>query len=350
MSGERKPPLSIRELLWPALGAVLLLIGVGIGAVVEKGQIDYSAQMKRHGGDVMDLGSAGHPDASEQGFMVRVVGDLQVVEAPLDEQFNQQTDQPSLIRHVQMFQWRELRYGGPTTYELDWEDHPIDSSHFEHLEGHVNPGKFPIDSAQFDAGLVRMNDFVLAPALVHALVGNRPVSPNLRNLPSNLAASFSLYDNGLVTSAVPSHPQLGDLRVTWEAVPTQTVTVVAKVDGNKLVPSSDATDGAGFAVQSGDVPLSEIFPDSPLPPEHPLARRLFALLLAILGAGLLVRWYYARIESVLTVAIAVLVIGAVDAVLWLGNNNSMALSWFALAAVGVVLTAWRVRALRTQSA
>ena len=346
MSGERKPPLSIRQLLLPALGAVLLLIGVGVAAVVEKGQLDYSAQMKRHGGDVLDLGSNGTPDASEQGFMVRVVGQLQVVEAPLDKQFNQQTDQPVLIRHVHMFQWRELRYGGAPTYEMDWQDHPVDSSHFEHPEGHTNPDKFPLQGDQFDAGLVRLNGFVLAPALVHALTGSEPVTPNLRNLPSNLAASFSLYNNGLVTSAVPTHPQLGDLRVTWEAVPVQTVTIVAKVDGNKLVPASDATDGIGFAVQSGDMPLSGIFPDSPLSPEVPWLRRALAMLLATLGAGLLVRWHYQRIDPMLAPAIAVGVIGAVDTVLWLGNDNAVAVRWLGLALVGVLVAAWRMRALR----
>lgn len=346
MSGERKPPLSIRELLLPALGAVLLLIGVGVGAVVEKGQLDYTEQMKRHGGDVLDLGTNGTPDAGDQGFMVRVVGQLQVVEAPLDKQFNQQTDQPVLIRHVQMFQWRELNYGGAPTYEMDWQEHPIDPSHFQHPEGHTNPDKFPLQSEQFDAGLVRLNSFVLAPALVHALIGSEPVTPNLRNLPSNLAASFSLYNNGLVTSAVPSHPQLGDLRVTWEAVPVQTVTIVAKVEGNKLVPASDATDGVGFAVQSGDMPLSGIYPDSPLPPEVPWLRRVLGWLLAVLGAGLLLRWHYQRIDPILAPAIAALVIGAVDAVLWLGNDSMAAAQWFGLATVGIALAIWRIRALR----
>jgi transmembrane protein TMEM43 len=349
MSGEGKPPISVRELLLPALGAVILLIGVGLAAVTERGQIDYRSQVKRHGGDVLDLGSNGRPDADEQGYMVRVVGPLQVVEAPLDPQFNQQTDQPVLIRRVQMFQWHEVRYGGPASYELDWEDHPVDSSHFERAEGHINPvGKFPIDDGQFDAGLVRLNDFMLSPALVHALTGSQPVSPDLRNLPSNLAASFSLYDDHLVTSAVPSNPQPGDLRVSWEAVPAQTVTIVAKVDGNKLIPASDAADGVGFAVQPGDVPLADIFPDLPLPPDYLWLRRIFFALLGSLGAVLLVRWYYKTIDPILAPSIAVLVIGAVDAVLWLGNDAAPAAGWFGFAIVGAALAAWRVRVLRAR--
>lgn len=347
MSGERKPPLSIRELLLPALAAVILLMGVGLAAVTEKGRIDYLSHIQRHGGDVLNLGSGGRPDADEQGYMVRVVGPLQVVEAPLDRQFNQQTNQPVLIRHVHMFQWHETRYGGPASYEQDWIDHPVDSSQFAHPGGHSNPGKLPLEGAQFDAGLVRLNDFVLDPALVHALTGSEPVAPDLRSLPSNLAASFSLFNNSLVTSAVPSNPQVGDLRVSWEAVPVQDVTVVAKVNGNKLVPAGDASDGVGFAVQSGDVPLADIFPDLPLPPEYFWLRCIGSMLLATLGTAVLLRWHYQRIDPVLAPAIAVLVIGAVDAVLWLGNDNAHAGWWLLLALVGVALTTWRVRALRS---
>jgi hypothetical protein len=346
MSGERKAPLSLRELLLPAVGAVVLLIGVGLAAVTEKGQIDYQSQIRRHGGDVLDLGTTGRPDSDEQGYMVRVVGDIQVVESPLDQQFNQQTEQPVLIRHVQMFQWHEVQFGGPPSYELDWEDKPIDSSHFAHPEGHTNPGAIPLQSQQFYAGAVRLNDFTLSTTLLRALQGSQDVAPNLRNLPSNLAASFSLYNGHLVTSAVPSNPQVGDLRVGWEAVPTQTVTVVAKVNGNKLVPASDAADGVGYAVQVGDVPLSDIFPDLPVPPEFRWMRDLFGLLLAITGVALLLRWHYERIEPILTPAIAILVMAAVMAVLWLGNDAALAGEWGGLALVGAVLTAWRVQALR----
>ncbi|MBE1158783.1 TMEM43 family protein [Dyella acidiphila] len=347
MSGERKPPLSIRELLLPALGALILLVGVGVAAVTEKGHIDYRVQMERHGGDVLNLGSNGRPDADEQGYMVRVVGALQVVEAPLDRQFNQQTSQPVLIRHVQMFQWHEVRYGGPASYELDWEDHPVDSSHFEHPDGHANPGQFPLQGAQFDAGAVRLNDFVLDPALIRGLSGSQPVAPDLRSLPGNLAASFSLYNNSLVTSAVPANPQLGDLKVSWEAVPVQDVTVVAKVNGNRLVPAADAADGVGFAMQPGDVPLADIFPDLPVPPDYWWVRCIGSILLAAVGTGLLLRWHYQRVDVILAPAIAVLVVGAVDAVLlWLGHDLGRAGWWSALALVGMLLTAWRLRGLK----
>jgi hypothetical protein len=349
MSGERKVPLSIRELLLPALGAILLLLGVGVAAVTEKGHIDYRTQMRRHGGDVLDLGRNGRPDPDEQGYMVRLVGALEVVESPLDQQFNQKADVPVLLRRVQMFQWHEQRYGGPASYELDWEDKPIDSSRFERPEGHRNPGPFPIQGAQFDAGLLRLNDFTLSSSLVQGLVANQPVTPDLRSLPGNLAASFSLFNGSLVTSAVPSNPQVGDLRVSWEAVPPQEVTVVAKVQGHELVPASDAADGVGYAVQPGDIPLTDLFPDLPVPPGFTWLRRVFSLLLTTLGAALLVRWHYKSIDPVLVPSIAVLVIGAVDGVLWLGHDSALAGWWLGIALLGIALTAWRARALQAHS-
>jgi hypothetical protein len=142
---------------------------------------------------------------------------------------------------------------------------------------------------------------------------------------------------------------VGDIRVGWEAVPTQTVTVVAKVDGNKLIPASDAQDGVGYAVQVGDAPLGDIFPDLPIPPEFRWLRDVFGLLLAVTGVALLVRWHYERIDPVLTPAIAMVVVGAVAGVMWLGNDSTLVGEWGGLALVGAVLTAWRVKALRSHS-
>jgi hypothetical protein len=75
-------------------------------------------------------------------------------------------------------------------------------------------------------------------------------------------------------------------------------------------------------------------------------RRVLAVLLAMLGAALLLRWHYRRIDPILAPAIAVLVVGAVDAVLWLGNDNATAAAWFGAAVVGAALAFWRVRALK----
>lgn len=221
--------------------------------------------------------------------MVRVAGPIKVAEPPYDESFNQHFDAPVLIRHVEMFQWREVHIGEQVHYEMDWVDRPVDASHFAQPSGHTNPGGFPIEGKQFDAGQVRVNELMLSPPLLHALPGSERVSPDMKRLPSNLAASFSLYQGYLMTSATPANPRLGDLRVSWEIAPIQTVTVFARLDGEQLVPATDAADGKGYDIQSGDRALTDLFPDLPLPPSGVWVRRVLALLLMVAGIGLWVR-------------------------------------------------------------
>jgi hypothetical protein len=147
-----------------------------------------------------------------------------------------------------------------------------------------------------------------------------------------------------VTSANPSNPQLGDLRVSWEAVPEQTVTIVARLDGNRLVPAAGAADGKGFDVEVGDRPLLAIFPDLPVPPEFVGFRRILAILLAALGAGLLLRCRQGRADPVLAAGTGAAAVGAVSGVLWLGDGAAVAAAWFGLAALGIVLAVWRLKA------
>lgn len=330
------------RLVLSVAGALLVLAGVALTALTEQGLIGFRNAAARHGGQILDLGGNAQPGAADQGYMVRVSGRVRVDEAPLDVQFNQQASTPALQRHVEMFQWHEVRMGGAPVYEQDWEDRPVDSRHF--APGHGNPGRFPVQSQSFDAGRVRVGAFVLSPAIQHALPGNQPVTPDMGRLPANLAASFSLYRNALVTSANPSNPQLGDLRVSWEAVPEQTVTIVARLDGNRLVPAAGAADGKGFDVEVGDRPLLAIFPDLPVPPEFVGFRRILAILLAALGAGLLLRCRQGRADPVLAAGTGAAAVGAVSGVLWLGDGTAVAAAWFGLAALGIVLAVWRLKA------
>jgi hypothetical protein len=165
------------------------------------------------------------------------------------------------------------------------------------------------------------------------------VPPDPSHLPANLAASFSLYHDYLTTSVDPGSPRLGDLRVSWQAVPLQPLTVFARVDGNRLVPASQADD-QGYQVQVGQRSLSDVLPDVPEPPEFTTARRCAAMLLAALGAFLLLWERRRRIgDAVLALAVGVTAIGAVSCASWLGGDWPPVLHWLAVTAVGVLAVA-----------
>lgn len=327
------------------LGVLLLLAGTGVVAMTEQGLLNHRHASDRHGGQIVDLGEGGSSDDNRHGNLVRVSGPVRVIEEPFDPEFGQHTHAPVLIRHVEMFQWREIRVGGDVHYELDWVDRPVDSSRFAKTSGHVNPEKFPIEGKQFDAGQARIGNFAMSPPLLHALPGGELITPDIKTLPTNLAASFSPNGNYFTTSEHPDQPRLGDLRVSWEAVPSQVVTVFAQVSGDQLVPASNATDGKGFDVQIGDRSLVDVVPDVPAPPSFVWLRRAGAVLLAMLGALLLLperpRTHH---DLLLALGSGTLLISALACVMWLGTDMATGGAWFGGALLGLGLSVWRLRA------
>lgn len=318
-------------------GAMLLLAGLALVAMTGRSLMLYRAAMARHGGDVTT-------DAGPQSGMVHVSGPLRILEPPRDEAFNLGMATPVLTRYVEMFQWREVRVGSTVHYEMDWVDRPLDASRFEHPAHHVNPGDFPVQGKQFDAGRVQLGRFALGPDLMHALPGSRTVAPDIKQLPPNLAASFSLYQNALVSSADPASPQLGDVRVHWEAVPVQPITVLARQDGDRLVPATNAADGKGYDIEIGEQVLSDMLADVPEPPQFLMLRRALGVLLASLGA-LALLWGRGQRghDGPLALGLGATAAGAVASVQWLGHDGLMALNWLAVAAIGAALAVWRVR-------
>ncbi|WP_426689029.1 TMEM43 family protein [Rhodanobacter ginsengiterrae] len=334
--------ISVSALALSVLGALLVLAGIGLVATTARGLQDYHAAASLHGGEVIDLGENARPEAGQHGAMARVTGTPRVVEAPRDPDFNLRASTPVLVRHVEMFQWREIRVGDSVHYELDWVDHLLDAGHFVDSKGHANPVGFPIDGKQFDAGLVQLGGFKLDPVLLHAMPGTVQVSPDAAVLPENLAASFSRYQNYLVTSARPGDPRLGDVRVSWNEVPLQELTVVGRIDGDRLEAAADAPDGKGYIVQVGDVPLLDLFPDLPVPPEFVWSWRILSMLLASLGAFVLLSAHRERRDPLLALGLGALVVGVVAAVLWLGDMQTMG-GWLAVSLVGLGVAVWRLR-------
>ena len=333
---RRQLRLGTRALLLRGIGAVLLIAGVGLAAVTERGLLVHHLAAVRHGGDVVQAGSRG-PQPGQHGSMVLVSGTPEVFEAPHDPDFNLTVPTPLLSRRVEMFQWREVHVGSDVHYELDWSDELQDTGKFEQPRGHANPQAMPLKNQRFMAGKVRVGGFALGPLLVRALPGAQAVAPDPSRLPANLAASFSLYHDYLTTSVDPGSPRLGDVRVSWQAVPVQRVTIFARLEGDRLVRASQADD-RGYQVQVGERSLSDVLPDVPDPPEFTSARRGGAMLLAALGAFLLLWERRQRPGDVaLALAVGVTAIGAVSCASWLGGDWSPVVAWLAVTAAGVLV-------------
>jgi hypothetical protein len=328
--------------LLKVLGAVLLLGALGLLASTENALLAYRQAEQRHGGEVIDMAHQLGPRPGLYGYMVRVAGPIDVVAPPRDVDFNQSAATPVLVRHVEMFQWRELRLGNEITYEQDWVEQPVDSSRFAQPRGHANPGAFPIRGAQFVSGSVQLGGYTLSRALVRALPGSVSLPLNEKAVPANFAATFSGYDNALVTSDQPGHPQVGDLRVSWSGVPAQEVTVIARVDGDHLVAVPNADDGKGYELNVGGSSLLDMRPDMAARPALVWPRRVLALLLAVLGFAVLSLARKDEMPDPLrALGGGALAVGVACGIAWTPGVLWGGLAWYGVALAGAGLAAWR---------
>jgi len=325
-----------------ALGAVLLLLGLLL-----LGFTEHADRLRAMGEDALGgfvlTGSAAVPGPSANGKLVLAVGAPEVKTPARDAQFGVSVDAPALVRKVEMFQWKEMRYGGQRSYEMDWFDQPIDSTAFGNPAGHANPGAFPINAVRFDSPDVVVAGFKLAPALVRMIDGVEPFAPDLSRVPPNMAATFQVHDDTLITSANPDHPQAGDLRISWMRIVPSHLTVFARDDGGTLVPASNPAGDAIAQVLLGKHSLTDVLTDAPQPPHFKWARRVLALLLAWAGAALLLPRARRR-DRLLALAIALIPLAVLAAASWFDVRTLAAaiLILVALAAVAVAVWRWRL--------
>ena len=134
-------------------------------------------------------------------------------DAPRDPDFGVVArDALGLERRVAMFQWHRDGDG----YRKDWSERAIDSSGF--LPGHENPTEILLRSRRWTPAEVTLGGKPVAREAVEALATWETMRPDFSALPGNLSATFQPEGDGLGSAANPTHPEVGDLRITWRAL------------------------------------------------------------------------------------------------------------------------------------
>lgn len=135
-----------------------------------------------------------------------------------DPVFGFSTRALALERRVEMLQWQRDTQG---VYVIQWSAALIDSSGFDRK--HANPAELPFNGERWWTRDARFEGRPVSPDLLASLDAWQPYTPDLLQLPSNLAASFDFHDGGpagewLGTSQDPQHPVVGDLRLRWRVL------------------------------------------------------------------------------------------------------------------------------------
>jgi len=194
--------------------------------------------------------AADRVDPGNEGKLIHASAMATTDEVLTDPQFGVSTNAISLARKVEMYQWQEKsesktekKLGGGTetkttySYERVWSDRPIDSSGFKIRDGHENPGGMPYEQWQTAAQRVSLGAFRLSPGLVGKMTRSEPVTvASLDDLPPELRYDAEVYNGGFYIGYDPGSPEIGDVRVTFQAVRPATVSIVSQQSGDSFVP------------------------------------------------------------------------------------------------------------------
>ena len=187
-------------------------------------------------------------DASREGALVHVSGLAATTETLADEEFGVSAHALTLVRSVEMFQWREekksekrKKLGGGEettttyTYRTGWSNSAVDSADFRQPDGHRNPGRLPWESKTIVAERVTLGAFTLPRDLVATLAAGEPLRIETGGEGRTGAASgVKVAGGGLYRGANPDAPTVGDVRIRYEIVKPQAVSVVAVQRGDSF--------------------------------------------------------------------------------------------------------------------
>jgi hypothetical protein len=353
------------------VGIVLMLVAFPLLWWNEGRAVRTAKGLTEGAGAVVSLASDS-VDASRDGALVHVSGLATTTETLTDEEFGVSAPALTLVRSVEMFQWREekksqkrKKLGGGEettttyTYRTGWSGTAVDSADFRQPDGHRNPGRFPWESKTIVAERVTLGAFTLPRDLVATIGAGEPLRIDAGGAGHLAAATGAkVADGGLYRGGNPGAPAVGDVRIRYEIVRPQVVSVVAAQRGNSFEAYRTTAGTTILMLEKGTVAADAMFKTAESSNRTTAwVLRGVGILLMFLGLFLLFR-PIAIVGSVLPL-LGSLVAGGIGfaaffvalalslvtiSLAWLAYRPMLAIGLLVVAAAGVVLVIRRRRA------
>ena len=216
------------------IGLILVPVSIVLLYWNEGRAVDAIRALNRGAAAIVEVNAAA-VDPQANGKLVHVSGMMQPTTPARDPVFGVTGDGLlRLSRTVEMYQWKEESNSQSTqsvggskttettyTYQRVWSAQPIVSAQFKVRDGHQNP-PMQVRSATFDAGEVKLGAYRVDPSLLNKLATFTPLQAQ-----SAPPAGYQAAGDGFYQGQNPGQPAIGDVRVTFAAIPAQTVSVAA---------------------------------------------------------------------------------------------------------------------------
>lgn len=213
-------------------------------------------------------------DPAHEGKLVHLTGQATSSETVKDADLGVAAPGIALVRKVEMYQWREekktrrhKKLGGgeetETTYEYDrtWAEEEHDSGAFKVKDGHQNP-PMPLRSARWSAGAVTLGAFTLSSALVAEIRKGEALTVDPREVAAPAALSgkgVQAWQGGLYFGANPASPAVGDVRVGYQVVRPQPVSVLSRQAGSTFGPFTTSVGTEIERLDEGTLTAQQMF-------------------------------------------------------------------------------------------
>ena len=259
------------------MGFGLILVGGAIWLLFwNEGRAVQTARALSEGAGLVISVEGAKRDAANDGKLIHVSGDAKAAAPLSDAEFGMTARGLRLVRHVEMYQWKEdrkqesrSRLGGGqetvTTYDYRrvWSKDAINASQFRESRNHQNPQMLYKDRA-INAADVTLGGFKPGEDIISRLgegaelavpAALEPALRAQRREPVQVA-------DGKILIGDAASPRIGDYRIWYTSVPEGPVSIAARQQGDGLA-SYTATNGRTvLLVRTGVHSAVELFDEA----------------------------------------------------------------------------------------
>lgn len=257
------------------IGIVLIIAGAVLLFWNEGRAVKTSQSLKEGATSVVSI-SPDSVNPANEGRLVHFSGEARTPSILIDSQFGAGGPALKLKRTVEVYQWVQTaesktveKLGGSTettttyTYKKEWRDEIIDSSEFQEPLGHTNPTSKLFENEEWIAENVSVGAFNIPTDMIRSLSNYQalPVTDETTStLPLDMQENIEIISGILYyRTEDPALPQIGDTRITFEIIPTQTLSIIASQKGSSLAPFSTSNGRTISFIQTGEATAEQMF-------------------------------------------------------------------------------------------
>jgi len=295
-------------------------------------------------------------DVDNDSKLVYTQGMLATNDELSDQEFgiNWQKNIVKLVRNVEMYQreensktttkenmWWSQEETTTYTYKKNWSNKLIDSSSFQEQVGHTNPSDMLVDSITYTISEATVWAFDIDQSQIENMNWSKSLSYNdiyLTGIVESYKEFASIQNNKLYIGQwkkiESTNPTVWDIRISWEIVPVDNVSIIAEQSWNWFRGYQAKAGKVISMVSRGNVSAEQMISDAKK------SNMIMTWVLRILGVLLMMAWFSMILNIVSTLSSVLPIFGWI---VWAGLGIVSFWLWFWLWILVIAISWLRYR-------